>query len=191
MADYSLLPNENVILENYNVCHFERGKTSNVGELVLTNLNLIFVKKGTFGRLQGIQKFPLSKIKTVEGNAQILFKKSSSGHYQIELFFLNSQEIFVFNSLGKKDVIEWLDEISEIITGHPAPLTSSERIYIPGSDVVADTLKNTFNTIKGSFGIKDKDPEKITKRCISCRAPLTGNIGQTVYCKYCDTEQSL
>ncbi|KXU15472.1 hypothetical protein SORDD17_01064 [Streptococcus oralis] len=60
-----------------------------------------------------------------------------------------------------------------------------------GVDVVAETLKDTFDTFKAGLGIKDAEPEKISTKCGFCGAPLSGFEKQTVMCPYCDMEQSL
>ena len=189
--DYNLLPNEAIVLKNESVYHPVENKIGELGELVLTNLNAIYIRKGFFGGTKEILKYPLNQIKILDGKPQVIIGKSSNGFYQIELYLKNGQEFFAFNTLGKKEALKWLDKISEILTGHIADIDSSERSYIPGIDVVADTLKNTIGTFKGAFGAKDKEKENVTSRCISCRAPLSGVKGQIIKCKYCDTEQSL
>ena len=193
MADYNLLQNEAVIIRNDNVYHPIGKKLGELGELVLTNMNLIYVRKGIFGGTKETLKFPLNQIKKFDDKPQITLGKSENGYHQLEIYFLNSQEYFVFNTFGKKEALKWLDKIWELLTGHAAELDESERSYIPGIATVADTIKNTVGSFAGALGIKPdgNKKENVTIRCISCRATLSGTKGQIVKCKYCDTEQTL
>lgn len=193
MAEYNLLQNESVIMRNDSVFHPVGKKIGELGELVLTNLNLIYVKKGFFGGVKEILKFPLNQIKKFDDKPQIILGKSENGYHQIEICFFNSQEYFAFNTFGKKEALKWLDKIWELLTGHLADIDENERSYIPSVIEIADTIKNTVSSFTGALGVKPdhNKKENITIKCISCRATLSGTKGQIVKCKYCDTEQTL
>lgn len=68
---------------------------------------------------------------------------------------------------------------------------------IPGTEYLSETIIGTVDTFKNTFGIKSKkvengaSSEKVTKKCISCSAPLIGGKRKTIHCKYCDTDQIL
>lgn len=74
----------------------------------------------------------------------------------------------------------------------------ANQFAIPGAGVVAETLKDTIDVFKGTLGIKSKskatnEPVRVTKKCIGCMSPtpLTGTKGQSIRCRYCDTDQIL
>lgn len=191
MENYNLLENEAIILKNERAYHPIGRKIGNPGELVLTNLNIFYSKKGIFGGTKEILKFPLSEIKIIDGNPQVNLGKNANSQYQMEIYFRNSQECFYFVAYGKKELIKWIDKISELLTGKQANIDDRERNYVPGVSEFAGALKNTIGTMKDAFGIKEKEPEKVTIRCMSCGAPLTGNKGSVIKCRFCGIEQTL
>ena len=60
-----------------------------------------------------------------------------------------------------------------------------------GVEILAETLKDTFDTFKAGLGIKDAEPEKLSTKCSFCGAPLSGTVKQTFKCSFCDMEQTL
>ena len=65
---------------------------------------------------------------------------------------------------------------------------------------VGEQFKEVGSELLGSLGFKpgkqktssaSQESERVSKKCVSCSAPLVGNRGQVVKCKYCDTEQIL
>ena len=109
-------------------------------------------------------------------------------------YFVNGQETFGFDK--KSEVLKWIDNINRLLTGEPGDIDLKERQAIPGTEFVAATVKDTIDTFKGVFGIKSGNTntasiEKATIKCISCGAPVSGNAGSSVRCKYCDTDQNL
>jgi len=59
-AEFNLLPSESIILKN----EFD--------DLVLTNLNIISIKRTFFGKVKDIRYFPISGIRQFEGNPSIV-----------------------------------------------------------------------------------------------------------------------
>lgn len=190
MEDYDLQSDEGIILKNESAFHPIGNKNGNLGQLVLTNFNIIYIKKGIFGGTKEVIKLPLSQIKIINENPQVLLGKRKNGTYQIEIHFYNSQECFYFNTFGKKELIKWIDKICELLTGNPANLDSEERSYIPGIHEFADTIKNSIGTVKDALGLKEK-VEKISTNCTSCGAPIFGDKGSIVKCKYCGIKQNI
>lgn len=191
MGDYNLLSDEAVVLKNERAFHPVGRKNGTVGELVLTNFNIIYIKKGVLGGTKEVLKFPLNQIKIIDEKPQMNIGKRKNGDYQLEIYFQNSEEFFYFDSFRKKEIIKWMDKISEILTGEPAKLDSAQRSYIPGVYEFADTVKNTLGTVKQALGIKEKEVEKVTTRCMSCGAPIFGEKDSVVKCKFCGTKQTL
>lgn len=194
MVKYNLQPNEFVVLKSDRVLH-GGVRAVYTDELILTNLNVVLISKGFFNNTKNIQTYPVNQIKVFDGQAQAKLGKQRSGYPQLEIYFLNDQEAFGFEQ--KKEVLNWIDNISKLLTGKSANIVPGGRAAIPGTEFIAETLKSTLDTFKGAFGIqlkksdKEIEPKKVTKKCISCMAPISGYIGQSVRCKYCDTEQNL
>ncbi|MFF2752483.1 hypothetical protein ACFVR1_01855 [Psychrobacillus sp. NPDC058041] len=195
MVKFNLMPNESIILKSENVMHGGM-IAAYTDELILTNQNIIHVKKGMFGNTKNVKRYPVNQIKIFNGEPQAILGKQRNGSPQLEIYFLNGHECFGFQSLTKKEVVQWINAICKLVTGHEST-TVPPGFAIPGTEYLSETIKGTVDTFKNTFGIKSKkidngvSSEKVTKKCISCSAPLTGNKGQTMHCEYCDTDQVL
>ncbi len=194
MKKYNLQPNESIIIKSEKVLHgVVMAKFTD--ELILTNLNLVFVSKGVFGNTKNIQIYPVRDIKVFDNQAQVKLGKHRNSWPQVEVYFLRGQEAFAFEK--KKEAIKWIDSINKLLTGSSAKIEQNKLMSIPGTEFIAETLKGTIDTFKGTLGISSKkfkkevEPKKIAKKCVSCRAPIAGIKGSVVTCKYCDTEQIL
>lgn len=195
MVKVNLMPNESIIRTSRNVVH---GGLMAVytDELILTNQNIIHVKKGVFGNTKNVKKYPVNQIKIFNGQPQAILGKQRNGTPQLEIYFLNGLECFGFQSLAKKEVVQWINAISNLVTGHESNTVPSV-FAIPGTEYLSETIKGTVDTFKNTFGINTKKTdnsvpsEMVTKKCISCSAPLIGKRRQTMHCKYCDTDQVL
>lgn len=183
MKNYDLAPNEGIILQYDGVYH-----NGNQSEIVLTNQNLICVETNVklLKNTYNVLKFPVSQVKIVNGQAQASVIKDRDD-WTLQVLMKNGIEKFKFSGefyerIKKKQVAnQWVEQISILLTGK-----SAERI--------TDTpLVGGVKNVLGSIGInvKSREPENITIKCIGCRALLSGQKGQTVCCKYCDTEQTL
>ena len=191
MAKYNLLPNESMIMTQDHVLHGGLMASFN-DELMLTNLHIVLISKGILGNTKNIQTFPLNQIKVFNGQCQVLLGKTKGGYPQLDVYFLNGQEGFGFQS--KKDAAKWLATINKLVTGNEYEADASPSMAIPGTEFIAETLKSTVDTFKGALGIKSKSaetPTKATKKCSFCGAPITGIKGQIVRCQYCDADQQL
>ncbi len=192
MAKYNLQTNESVIMKQDGILHggVMAGYTD---ELILTNLHLVLISKGVFGNTKGIQTFPLNQIKVFDGQAQALLDRTGGGNPQLDVYFLNGEESFKFQS--KKEVLKWIANINKLVTGNEANANNSSSMAIPGAAYVAETLKGTMDTFKQTFGIKSKNTNetdvKVVIKCNSCGASVSGKKGQTVRCQYCDSQHHL
>lgn len=198
MAKYNLQPNEAVVLKADHVQRGDRLLSGSTDELILTNLHLIWVGRGVFGNVKGIEYFPLALVKVFDGRAQALLSKASNGSSQLEVFFQNGEETFRFQSGGKGEIKRWIDAINGVVTGAGAVVegTSTGRA-LPGTAAVAETLKDTFSQFRGAFGGTSKTssapppPNKSSSRCTGCGAPLSGIAGSVATCEYCDSDSLL
>lgn len=187
MANYNLHPNEVVVLKEARVNHGGMF-AAYTDDLILTNLNLLLIKKGMFGK--GVHTFPVGQIKVHNGQAQAVLGKASNGYPQLEVYFLNGQENFRFQSGGKKNILQWVAKIGEVVTGERASEKIGTGLALPGADYVAGALKDTFDVFKGRFGSQSKI-EKVASKCSACGAPISGTRGQLSVCEYCQTAQQL
>lgn len=181
MSDYNLYPNEAILLKSENVF-----KGMRKGDLVLTNLAILWAEKNFLGKIKNVNRIPFNQVKMYNGNPQVCLGKAVNGTPQLEIYIVNGQEKFSFNNtlLVKREIGKWINEITKAITGYVPDKSFSA---IPGTEFVADTLKGTVGTLADSLGVK----KTVSTKCMACRAPITGKKGETVRCKYCDTQQTL
>lgn len=192
MPKLDLNSNEVIILKSKNVAH-EKKLAVNTDELVLTNQNIIHISKGILGNTKNIRKFPINQIKSYNEEPQVTMGKNRNGLPQLEIYFLNGHEYFSFQSLGKKEVMQWIRAIYKLKTGNEYT-DSSWGAAIPGADFLANKIKDTVNTFRETLSVSSNGSptsENVSKKCGSCSAPISGKIGQTIQCKYCDTAQTL
>jgi hypothetical protein len=199
LVKYNLEPNESILMQRTGVLR-ETGSLLMkpfTDELILTNRNIIWISKGMFGNTKGVQKYPLTQLKVINGEAQAFVGKGSAGMPNLQVYFINGQEAFQFQNSNKREMAKWVNEISKVLTGHDSTRGSvTSQSAIPGTEYLAETLKDTVGVFKNVLGITSKKvadavPEKVTKKCIGCMASLTGTKGQSVLCRYCDTVQIL
>lgn len=195
MEEYNFQPNESFILNSEHVRH---GQT--IGKLILTNLNLVYItSKGVFKTTYIPQLYPINQIKVFNGKAQAILGKDGNIH----IHFLNGQESFQFRNYdtffsdkkAEKEAGIWVNAINQLITGQVSEIDTSFSPAIAGVEVLAGTIKDTFDTFKGALGVKSRNnnetPMKATKKCSFCGAPISGIKGQIGRCEYCDADQQL
>ena len=138
----------------------------NSNELILTNQNLILLKKNMFGQTEETKYFPLKDIKMANGTPQV--RKSNPEHmvHALDVYFNNGVESFRFE--WEKDIDEWVNNIIATVTGVPV-----------------ESMTEPIEKIQSVFGIKSE--RKISCKCPSCGATLTGTKGDTIKCPYCGT----
>ena len=187
---YNLQPNEVVLLKDESVMHggFLSGYTD---ELILTNLNLVLLKKGMFGNSKGVLTFPINQIKVYNQQAQAVIGNAPNRTDLLEVYFLNGQEKFSFQSGGKKKLNEWIAKINQVVTGQDSPAHQASGMALPGAELVAGVLKDTLGVFKSKLGFKSDAPVKVAGKCRACGAPVTGFQGQAITCEYCGSAQQL
>ena len=189
-ARYNLQPHEVVLLKDESVMHggFWSAYTD---ELMLTNLNLVLIKKGMFGNSKGVLTFPVNQIKVHNQQAQAVIGKATNGSDLLEVYFLNGQEKFAFQTGGKKKLNEWIAKINQAVTGEEAPAQPNSGMALPGAEMVAGVLKDTLGVFKSKLGSKAEAPVRVASKCRGCGAPVAGFQGQAITCEYCGSAQQL
>jgi hypothetical protein len=189
LANYNLQPHEVVLIKEADVAH-GGVFSAQTDELILTNLNLVLVKKGLFGNSKGILVFPINQIKLHAGRAQALLGSNPNGTPALEVYFLNGQEKFTFRGGGKKKVLTWTAKINQAVTGTESP-GDETAMAIPGAALVAGVLKDTVSIFKTRFGSEAAPAAPAAGKCSGCGAPITGARGSTIVCAYCGTTQQM
>lgn len=154
-------------------------------DLVLTNQNIILVKKGLFGDTQETIKFPLSGLRVVNGEVQAKKGHPDNMTYTLDLYFDKGMESFRFE--WESDVQKWIDKITEVITG--VKVERDEFAWVGETLAMAESVTNTIEGLKRSLGIRST--EQVSVKCPSCGATLTGIKGDTVECPYCGSFTTL
>ena len=189
MEKYNLLPDESILLKSENVYLGNK-----VGELVLTNYNLMhIITKGVVKTKYITQVYAINEIKHYDGKAQVALGKSNT----LDIYFVNGQVSFKFCSDDffsgkkmKKDCELFASKINELVTGEKVEFGSGDNRALPGTEFIAGTLKGTIDTFKGVFSTPVVE-EKVAKPCPSCTASMSGTKGSVVKCQYCSTELTL
>lgn len=191
MANYNLQPNEVILLKDESVRHGGGSLANYSDELILTNLNLVLVKKGMFGKSKGIHTYPLNQVKVYNHEAQARIGNTRNGAV-LEVYFLNGEEQFAFQNGGKKKVLDWAAKINEAVTGQSASqVVGGPSKALPGTELVAGMLKDTLNAFKSKRGSTSDAPATVAAKCSACGAPVAGRQGQSITCEYCGSAQQL
>ncbi len=155
MVTINLQANETVVLMAENVIRGGGHFSYDSGELILTNLNIIWLNTGMFGKVKQLEYFELNQIVVFNDRAQALFTKGSNSWPRLDVVFQKSKETFQFRTGGRSEVLKWADAVNQIVTGVtgvPADIRSSASMALPGFEDFADTLRDTVNQFKGIFG---------------------------------------
>ena len=117
--EFKLSPEEAVILRTGKIGYgggFQLPSMFNSNELILTNKNLILLRKNMFGQTEDTLYFPLSKILMANGRPQV--KKSNPSHmeYALDVYFETGMESFRFE--WERDIDEWVENIVSVVTGN-------------------------------------------------------------------------
>ncbi|MBR3316349.1 MAG: hypothetical protein IKG21_00820 [Atopobiaceae bacterium] len=199
MAGYRFGPNERVVLKAQDVKIDGDSKpfsSMSGSELILTNENIVYPRKGMFGKIKGYNVYPLSSIRIVDGTPQCRLDSSEFMEHKLEISFQDELVSFVFGSLdAKKEVRAWVNEISTMLVGHGA---SEENLRATGAgafsdiDAVAETFGDLMSAFDNALARKRaKTAPVIACRCPSCNASVTGKLGTTVKCPYCDSDVTI
>ena len=140
VARYELRADEAVLIQSESVKRRD-GKRGGQDELVLTNLHLIVLDRGVLGKAEP-EYLSLSQVKVIDGRPQALVTKSRDGHHQLEVFFLQRHEVFIFESGGKRAAIKWADAVSAAVNGKGAETQSRANLAIPGTELVVETIRD-------------------------------------------------
>ena len=197
MAGYQFGPQEKVVLRAQDVkVDGNSSFFSSSAELILTNHNIVFPRKGMFGKVKGYHTWPLSSIRMVDGVPQCRLDSSEFMAHKLEVSFNDGLVSFEFGSLdAKKEVRQWVNEICVLLTGVQAPeenLRSTGAGAFADGDSVAETFGGIFGSFESAFNRKMAEAEpEVACRCPSCNASVKGRRGTTVVCPYCESNVTI
>ncbi len=110
---FELMQDEQVVMRTDKVGHaFEIGNTH---ELILTDKALICINKSLFGKVKKITRYQLSDIRMPDGKPEVKIGRVNSFTPTLDIYFYDTQERYKFS--WDRDVEEWIDSITEMITG--------------------------------------------------------------------------
>lgn len=196
MAKIDLLPNEGILKQDSSIVHDRGGVFDAAGdELILTNLALLVVHKGTFGKVKNVQRFPLDQVRVVDGRPQVHPGASSEEMLQLQVCFTHGIESF---TLGEPDGGFDDPELSLrglLLSASGKAKKNEEKQYVASwcdaisGAVLGKPYEEDCSSQYGEAKRGSASAAHATNRCIGCRAPVSGVQGQRVVCSYCDTEQ--
>ena len=179
MAKYQLQSNEGVVLQETGIC-YEPNKlsTAYTDELILTNLNLIHVRKGIFMGTKGVRYIPLNQVKVIGGKCQALVGKAQNGYAILQIYTQQGTEEFAFPTKAKKNAGIWANEISRLVTGRD----SENAPEYDFKDTVVGQLKDAFGEVGAAFGIgfgksgqqQKSSVERVSTKCSGCHGGVNG-----------------
>lgn len=179
MSVYELGIDEAVILQDSNVSTEGLTKT-----LILTNRNIIQVNRGFFGGDKDASKYPLLKLKELNGKPNVRIGKSRNGSPQLELYFQGYEKIYSFQG-GLFAERKWANAIEKAYKAAVNETRKAEKAKKTAGEIFAP-LKATIENAKTVFSPKTKEPKTVVLKCPKCGAELVGIKGEQVKCSYCE-----
>ena len=141
----NLQPNKTILLHNNRVYRWGNHEFY-TDELLLTNFNMIYIRKGFFGRIKNILKYPLDQVKVQNGQVQVRMAKNFRGTPQLQIYFKNTLEFFSFQSRGKKQILKWVGTLHQLLD-NPAAQTQPKPESIPLPEIVSVILRKRSRRI--------------------------------------------
>lgn len=155
---------------------------ANNNELILTNRNLILIRKNLLGKREETLYFPISEIRMADGHPQVRKGKADHMTHTLDVYMNDKMESFRFE--WESDIDEWIAQIDSVVTGEPVK-RKTEADMIAEAMAIVETIEEPIEKMKGILGIKSD--KEVSCRCPSCGASLIGLKGETQKCPYCGT----
>ena len=158
------------------------------GTAILTDKHIYHITTGFFGGIKTIEKLPLREIRIENGKAQIKVQFAVLEGSSLIVYTHDGSCTYEFRDSLANEAKKWGDYIAQKLTGYTVDVEQTGEIA-----EVATQIRGAIDAFKGAFGMKSiiGSNESVSKKCIGCRAPISGNKGSTIRCPYCDTEQKL
>ena len=180
MSAYELGSDEAVIMQDFQVLEGNKNIT-----LILTNQNIIQVSKvskGLWSTEEQAVKYPLLELKELNGKPNIIMGKDKYGKTQLELYFSGYEKYYLFQS--KIAERKWAGAIEKAYRTCVAEQRKKDKEKA-GAGAIFAPLRGTMESVKHAVAPKSKGVK--TVKCPRCGAELTGEKGQDVTCRFCET----
>lgn len=162
-------------------------------ELILTNKKIICLSKGMFGGTKKVYHYPLDQIKVFNGMPQVQQGKLSNGTACLDVYLVDGEEHFNFQSRNKKTISIWIDEIRKLFgkgtgTGYYGENDDDSDNDSDDDDSVLGAFKEVGEEFKDvgrefaeafGFKIKKKDNKKKAVK------PVPVRVNTVAYCTSC------
>lgn len=203
---YKLAPNESILMNSDRIS-YGGALAAFKDELVLTNQHIILINKGIFGNVKNVQYYNLNQIKVFNNKVQVLVRRKQNGSPILDVYFINGQESFGFES--KRKALQWAEHIALLVGGQDVEIGNLGKQIGGEFDSFAEQLTDVADQLREQVGlagesfklalgirphdIKKNKPvnERVATKCYACGAPLSGIKGQIIKCQYCDTDSQL
>lgn len=180
MADnLGLDHDEIIILKETNVATSNTLIPMYTNDLILTNKKIIYLIKNMFGGTKKTFYYPLDQIKSYNGVPQVQQgKSSSSGTLSLDIYMLNGEAHFSFESKNKKKIATWIEEIRNLF-GVPqwnemSENTNNDDSIIGAFKDIGEEFKDTGIQIAEAFGFSFKSKKK--NNSLSSHIPTNINL---------------
>ena len=101
MANYELMSDEIILLQSQNAAS---EKSLGGSEIILTDKRIIFISKGFFGKVKGVEYYPLDQISIFAGEPRIECIHET-GIYQLRIGFKSAIKTFNIDDGSKKTIL--------------------------------------------------------------------------------------
>ncbi|WP_051656485.1 zinc ribbon domain-containing protein [Butyrivibrio sp. AE3004] len=129
-------------------------------ELVLTNKKIICISKGMFGGTKKIYHYPLDQIKVFNGMPQVRQGKYSNGTATLDVYMVDGEDQFSFQTKNKKTISTWIYEINKLFgieTVQGGSENGADDDTVLGAfKEVGEEFKDVGREIAEQFGFKLK-----------------------------------
>ena len=154
MVNLELDIDEGIVLQSTEVERYGFKELS-LDEMVLTNKNIVCVYEkstGLFSKAETIvEKIPLSTIKVVNNQAQVMIYDSDDYGEGLQVLFVSGhREHFVFSEKPKKTMPLWINEINRILVGAPIHTVTTENV-VETNNVGTKEKKSLFGGLAGAL----------------------------------------
>ncbi len=136
-------------------------------ELILTNKKIICLSKGMFGGTKKTYHYPLDQIKVFNGVPQVQKGKLSNGTPSLDIYLVDGEEHFNFQSKNKQTIATWIEEIQKLFGVSPAYASARQRNTSDDDDSVVGAFKEVGEEFKDAgrqiaeaFGFKFKSKKE-------------------------------
>lgn len=187
MININLEFNETVIVKCEDI-HFDTtSKSKGRADVLLTNMRVVVISKGIFGKVKETLFFPMEDIKRYNGKPQVKYSEKD-GQALIDLYTTRMQIELKFDSDKKKEAKSFVYEMNKLLCSDE----DFEEWKKENKLLAMTTPEEVVKTIVGTIGsIKDSiiPPVPGSSVCNKCGGLIQGYVGKPGKCTFCGNQQ--